>query len=315
MADVTGIDHIYLSVSDLARSAPFYDQVLCNALGFRKNDFALSGDAHVQYYNRHFGVVLRPARVAGGHAPYSPGLHHLCLRVDSIAEVHAVAAQLRASGIAATPAALYPDYAPDYCATFFTDPDGIRLEVTNHRQERRERHDHWDALARPAESAARPATTLLVPMDAAGYAVYLRDSVAGYAENNVAAGRWPEAGALERSKAEFDSLLPQGLATPDNHLFDIRAGADGPVVGFLWFAVEAPRGLPSAFVYDVGINAMWRRQGHARRAFEAMESLARALGATRIGLHVFGYNSGAQALYARLGYGVTGLNMLKTLPP
>jgi hypothetical protein len=25
----------------------------------------------------------------------------------------------------------------------FTDPDGIRLEVTNYRQERRERHDNW----------------------------------------------------------------------------------------------------------------------------------------------------------------------------
>jgi glyoxylase I family protein len=27
---------------------------------------------------------------------------------------------------------------------FFTDPDGVRLEVTNYRQERRDRHDRWD---------------------------------------------------------------------------------------------------------------------------------------------------------------------------
>ena len=38
----------------------------------------------------------------------------------------------------------YPQYAPDYGATFFRDPDGIELEVTNYRQERRERHDHWE---------------------------------------------------------------------------------------------------------------------------------------------------------------------------
>ena len=31
----------------------------------------------------------------------------------------------------------------DYTATFFEGPDGIRLEVTNYRQERRDRHDHW----------------------------------------------------------------------------------------------------------------------------------------------------------------------------
>ncbi len=57
-----------------------------------------------------------------------------------------MAAALNAAGIAATPAALHGDYAPDYWATFFTDPDGVRLEVTNFRQERRERMERWDAL-------------------------------------------------------------------------------------------------------------------------------------------------------------------------
>ena len=143
MTEVTGIDHIYFTVSDLAISEPFYDQVLINALGFRKNTFALAGDPHIQYFNRHFGFVLRPARVQAHHEPYSPGLHHFCLRVDLAADVHAVATQLRHAGIAATEARLYPEYAPDYVATFFTDPDGIRLEVTNYRQERRDRHDNW----------------------------------------------------------------------------------------------------------------------------------------------------------------------------
>ena len=143
MTEVTGIDHIYITVSDLARSESFYDQVMMKVLAFRKNIFAIGGDPHIQYFNRHFGFVLRPARVHTSHEPYSPGLHHFCLRVDSIGEVHAVAQQLRAAGIDATDAQLYPEYAPDYTATFFSDPDGIRLEVTNYRQERRERHDHW----------------------------------------------------------------------------------------------------------------------------------------------------------------------------
>ncbi|WP_394788710.1 VOC family protein [Rhodoferax sp.] len=143
MPEAIGIDHIYISVSDLARAEPFYDQVLVVALGFRKNTFALSGDPHIQYFNRHFGFVLRPARSAVPHDSYAPGLHHFCLGVDSVEDVHAVADQLRAAGIAASAARLYPEYAPDYCATFFSDPDGIRLEVTNYRQERRDRHDRW----------------------------------------------------------------------------------------------------------------------------------------------------------------------------
>ena len=143
MIEIIGIDHVYISVADLARSELFYDRVM-GALGFRKNSFALNGKAHVQYYNRHFGYVLRPARSGAAHDPYAPGLHHLCLRVETVAEVHAAAAALRAVGIQADPPALYAEYAADYWATFFSDPDGLRLEITNYRQERRERHDRWN---------------------------------------------------------------------------------------------------------------------------------------------------------------------------
>lgn len=147
MTDVLGIDHLYLAVSDLDRSEAFYDRVMIDTLGFRKNAFALAGEPHIQYFNRHFGLVLRPARVAARHEPYAPGLHHLCLRVDSAADVEAAASRLRTLGIAASAARHYPEYASDYVATFFEDPDGIRLELTNYRQERRERHEHWPGPA------------------------------------------------------------------------------------------------------------------------------------------------------------------------
>jgi glyoxylase I family protein len=144
MSEVTGIDHLYVTVADLGVSESFYDRVMIEALGFRKNKFTLAGDPHIQYFNRQFGFVLRPARAVTRHDPYAPGLHHLCLRVDSIAEVEAVSERLRELGINATEAKMYPEYAPDYAATFCDDPDGIRLEVTNYRQERRDRHDHWN---------------------------------------------------------------------------------------------------------------------------------------------------------------------------
>jgi len=143
MTEVIGIDHIYITVSDPQRSEAFYDRVLLETLGFRKNRFALNDEAHVQYFNRHFGYVLRPSRHSSEHQAYAPGLHHFCFRVESIADVVSVANQLRAAGIDASEAKGYPEYAPDYWATFFTDPDGVRLEVTNYRQERRDRHDQW----------------------------------------------------------------------------------------------------------------------------------------------------------------------------
>ena len=40
---------------------------------------------------------------------------------------------------------LFPEYAADYYALFITDPDGVRLEITNFRLERKERMHNWDA--------------------------------------------------------------------------------------------------------------------------------------------------------------------------
>jgi ribosomal protein S18 acetylase RimI-like enzyme len=147
------------------------------------------------------------------------------------------------------------------------------------------------------------------------FAEVVQESISEYADDNVAAGRWLRASALERSRNEFGSLLPQGLATPENHWFEIRAGTDGPRVGHLWFALPAQPEPRTAFVYDIAIQPAHRRQGHARRALEALESLAAAMGAVRVGLHVFGFNAPAQALYRSLGYAVTSLNMSKPLHP
>ena len=142
--EVIGIDHIYIAASDLKRSEAYYDQVM-SVLGFRKNTFPNEGDQHIQYYNRHFGFVLRPARVnQGKHDPMAPGLHHFCLRVETRADVDAIAARFAELGIECSPPQLYPEYAPDYYAIFFSDPDGIRLEITNYREERRTRFNDWE---------------------------------------------------------------------------------------------------------------------------------------------------------------------------
>ena len=101
-AEVIGFDHIYLTVSSLARSEAFYDRLLEETLGFRKNSFALDGDPHIQYYNRWFGIVLRPARSTAAHDRYAPGLHHLCFRVAEPADVQRAAEALGAAGIVAT---------------------------------------------------------------------------------------------------------------------------------------------------------------------------------------------------------------------
>jgi glyoxylase I family protein len=129
--ELIGVDHIYLAVSDLARSEVFYDRVM-RALGFKKGTAAIGGEPHCHYYNRAFAISIRPARRVHAHDPYAPGLHHLCMRAPDDAAVDAAGRALRRLGIAIDGPRPCPEYLPDYYAVFFEDPDGIRLEVMNY---------------------------------------------------------------------------------------------------------------------------------------------------------------------------------------
>lgn len=155
--------------------------------------------------------------------------------------------------------------------------------------------------------------TTLVSMGVEAFAAFVDAAVAGYADDNVAAGRWTADEALDLSRAEFARLLPQGLATPDNHLYEIRDDVGGRTVGFLWFATVSRGNTKAAYVYQLEVHPEFRRRGHARAAFQSMESLAAAMGLSSIGLHVFGHAPEAQALYSSLGYRVTGINMQKRI--
>jgi len=143
--EVSGIDHLYVSVTDLARSVGFYDPVM-RLLGFRKGTDPIAGEPHVHYFNPETQYTIRPARTASAHDPYAAGLHHLCFRVPTMADVDAPARGLRALGVAATEPRLYPEYAPDYYATFFSDADGLRLEIVAHRRMRSLVREHWGEL-------------------------------------------------------------------------------------------------------------------------------------------------------------------------
>lgn len=153
----------------------------------------------------------------------------------------------------------------------------------------------------------------LRPMNMAEYTLWLEESIPAYAADKVASGQWSEAESLALSKKENDELLPQGLETPDNHLFVI-VDANSEQVGMLWFAVQTKFNARIAYVYDVNVRPDRQREGHAMRAFLALEHEVRNRRLAGIALHVFGHNDGARALYAKLGYEPTNINLFKPVP-
>jgi len=128
--DVLGVDHIDLTVNDVARSTPFYEEVL-GRLGFRR----VKEPGHPIWANAHLGIAIRPPsdeRRGAVFDRYRVGMHHLALRVARRSDVDEFHAWLVEHGFEVLDApAEYPEYGPSYYAVFFADPDGMKLEVVH----------------------------------------------------------------------------------------------------------------------------------------------------------------------------------------
>ncbi len=155
---------------------------------------------------------------------------------------------------------------------------------------------------------------ILQPMTEAEFQSFIEPLIVGYAQEHVADGQWTEEEALEKSRKETHALLPAGVATPNHYLFTIANEAQQKV-GTLWFALQESQGKPAAYVYYVGIDEPLQRRGYASQALHEVENKVRALGGSRISLHVFGSNHAALEMYKKLGYEMTNVLMAKTLDP
>ena len=153
----------------------------------------------------------------------------------------------------------------------------------------------------------------LVPMTESEFHVYCKHSIENYAQEHVKAGNWHPAEALQKVEKEFLQLLPDGVASKNQHFFSIERDHTGVKVGMIWFAVRDDASRPSAFIYDFRIDEEFRRSGYGRQTLMRLEEKVRELGLDTISLHVFGHNQAAIALYQMTGYEVTDLHMTKKL--
>jgi len=113
------------------------------------------------------------------------------------------------------------------------------------------------------------------------FADYLAHAIPDFAHDKIQSGQWRRSEALEMSRQQYAELLPQGLATPDNHIFEIHS--DTGAVGMLWFAIQPHGDRQIAYVYDVLIHPGHQRQGYGTLAFQALDSLAQRASADAIG--------------------------------
>jgi catechol 2,3-dioxygenase-like lactoylglutathione lyase family enzyme len=119
------IDHVGFEVSDLARSAEFYDAITF-PLGVRR---VLATDHAVAYGVE--GPVLWI--VVRGRTP-APGFGHVALEATGRVAVDAAyKAGLAHGGSDDGPPGPRPQYGDGYFAAYLRDPDGLRVEVVARR--------------------------------------------------------------------------------------------------------------------------------------------------------------------------------------
>ena len=138
---------------------------------------------------------------------------------------------------------------------------------------------------------------------------FLESEIRAYAEDHVRNGNWPAEGFLERSREEFEALLPDGVQSKNQNLWSIVDEEENTKIGVLWVQVRDRK----AFIFDFVIDEAFRGKGYGKQALAVMDEKLRAMNVEPVGLHVFGEDLGAQELYKKMGYQITGIHMKKEL--
>jgi glyoxylase I family protein len=130
----TGVHHVDLVVSSIARSLPFYRDLLA-PLGYHGISEVEGERGETIYYLWGPGssVGLREAQTVRTEPfdRYEVGLHHLALEAASRGAVDERAEWLTTQGARIESGPKEYAYSLGYYAVFFFDPDGIKLEIVH----------------------------------------------------------------------------------------------------------------------------------------------------------------------------------------
>ena len=127
------VNHLRLSVGDIAKAEAFYDPLL-SFMGYRmveRSDDRLAWVVPAAGGNLLWFILSLSAPEAPAHDRYAPGLHHLAFNAGSRADVDAFHVLLRDRGVTVSDPPAEYDYEPGYYAVFFADPDGLKLEYVH----------------------------------------------------------------------------------------------------------------------------------------------------------------------------------------
>jgi acetyltransferase (GNAT) family protein len=140
-----------------------------------------------------------------------------------------------------------------------------------------------------------------IPMTDADFAAFMRKSIPEYAYDQMHAGNWTQDEAVSRARSEFQQMLPDGLRTPNQHLYLIQDEHDQKI-GMIWYFVEASRPRKTAFLIDFFIFPEERHRNYETDALALFEKQVQDEGVQRIELQIFAHKAEDLAMYRDAQY-------------
>lgn len=126
--EISGMAHVILTVSRFDQAREFYRKLLPE-LGMTP---VFDGDKLFYCVGARTAIGIEPCDPAFAGERFRQervGLHHLCLRARSRADIDRCAALLKEIGATIVRGPQEGPWAPGYYYVLFEDPDGIRLEA------------------------------------------------------------------------------------------------------------------------------------------------------------------------------------------
>jgi catechol 2,3-dioxygenase-like lactoylglutathione lyase family enzyme len=126
--EINGIAHIQLTVNDLQRAMPFYEEVL----GFMGMQAVVKAPNMLYMIGGRTAVALIRSSEENREYEFDQrriGLHHICFRARSREDIDALYAFLLEHRVKIVHPPEDGSWAPGYYSLLFEDPEGIRLEV------------------------------------------------------------------------------------------------------------------------------------------------------------------------------------------
>lgn len=132
---MAGIDHLMINANNFDKSVRFYSWLMPKIGYPEKHDYP--GDDPLVGFSGAAGSMWLSNSASNlrtdNFDKRRVGLREIAFRADNRAQVDAVAKEVESNGgKILDPPKEYPQYAPGYYSVFFTDPDGLKLEVVTY---------------------------------------------------------------------------------------------------------------------------------------------------------------------------------------